>query len=36
MTIMSALLMIIVSRLTPRARPAAATLARYNFRGIHS
>jgi solute:Na+ symporter, SSS family len=36
MTIMSALLMIIVSSLTPRARPAAATLARYNFRGIHS
>jgi SSS family solute:Na+ symporter len=36
MTIVSALLMIVVSRMTPGARPAAATLARYNFGGIHS
>jgi Na+/proline symporter len=31
MTIVSALLMILVSRMTPGARPAAATLARYNL-----
>src|SRR5262245_33507919 len=35
MTIVSALLMILVSLMTPGARPAAATLARYNFGGIH-